>query len=217
MTHKVHPESFRREDAEDWDSQWMDPNSLADNLEKDYKIRQFFEKALEDAGIEKILIKRFPGEMKIDIKTSRPGLVIGRRGQGIEELKEDLEAELLSDYDGKINVEVKGIKDPWVKAKLASDWVAKQIEQRTPYRRAIKQALGKVMNHGEVEGARVEVAGRLNGLEFARDEWIEEGSLPRQTHRADIDYGESEAYCSYGTIGVKVWIYTGKTFEEDED
>lgn len=217
MTHKVHPESFRRENSEDWDSQWMDPNSLADNLKRDYQIRQFFRSNLEDAGIEKIVIKRYPGEMKVNIKTSRPGLVIGRRGQGIEELKEGLEKKVLDDYDGKINVEVKGIKDPWVEAQLASDWIAKQIEKRTPYRRALKQALGKIMNHSEVEGGRVQVAGRLNGLEFARTEWIEEGSLPRQTQRADIDYGESEAYCSYGTIGVKVWIYTGKTFEDEEE
>lgn len=216
MTHKVNPESFRRKDVEDWDSRWMDSNNFAENLKQDFKIREFLRDNLEDAGVENIVIKRFPGELKINIKSSRPGLVIGRRGQGVEQLKEGLEKEI-SDYDGKLNIEVKGIKDPWDKAQLASDWIAKQIEKRTPYRRALKQALGKIMNHQNVKGARVQVAGRLNGLEFSRKEWLEEGSLPRQTHRANIDYGESEAYCSYGTIGVKTWIYTGKTFEEEEE
>jgi len=217
MTHKVNPESFRIKETKDWKSRWLDSENYSKYLEEDFKIREFIRDNLQEHGIEKIVIERSPGQMKIIIHSSRPGLVIGRKGSGVQELKEKLEKEVLENKEGKLNIEIKEVKNPWVRAKLCGQWMARQIEKRTPYRRVLKQALGNIMDNKEVKGARVEVAGRLNGLEFSRREWLEEGSLPQQTMRADIDYGEAEAHCSYGTIGIKVFINKGETFDEEEE
>lgn len=214
MSHRIHPKIFRIKKTSDWMSRWIGKKDFSKYLEEDFKIRKFLEKKLKDAGVEKIEIERFSGKINVVISTARPGLAIGRGGEGIEKLREELIGKILKiGKKRELKIEIKGIRDPWTRATLVSQWIAQQIEKRTPYRRVLKRAMSKVMTHKEIKGVRVEVAGRLNGTEIARREWLKQGQLPRQTLRADIDYGESRAYCTYGVIGVKVWLYKGEKLE----
>lgn len=214
MTHKVHPKAFRIRNISDWDSRWITKKNFSSYLEEDFKIREFLNKKLKDSGIDKIEIERYPGKVNVFISTARPGLAIGRGGEGIEKLREELTKKILKiEKKKELKIEIKGVKDPWTRASLVSQSIAQQLEKRMPFRRVLKQSLSKVMAHKEVKGARVEVSGRLNGAEIAREEWLKQGQLPRQTLRADIDYGDSRAYCAYGVIGVKVWIYKGEKFD----
>ena len=149
------------------------------------------------------------GKVNIIISTARPGLIIGRGGEGVEALKKALEKFL---EEKEIRIEIREIRNPWLSAELAVQYIAQQIEKRVPCRRVIKQVLDKIMSQKEVKGARIEVAGRLGGSEIARRQWLKEGRLPRQTIRADIDYAQGGAYCTYGVVGIKVWIYKGEKF-----
>lgn len=214
MAHKTHPKVLRLRRLEDWDSRWLNKKKLPQYLKEDFKIREFIKKKLGSIGIEKIEIERFSGKINVIISTARPGLIIGRGGTGVELLKKKLER-LISPKEEKreIKIEIKEIKDPWTSAALVAQWIASQLEKRVPYRRVLKMALSKIMSHKEFKGARVQVAGRLDGVEIARTEWLQQGKLPRQTLRSDIDYGFTEAYCTYGAIGVKVWIYKGEKFD----
>jgi len=184
-------------------------------LKEDFKIRNFLNEKLKEASIENVEIERSRSSIKIIIKTSRPALVIGRGGEAIEKLKKALIQELGVDKDNKteIKIEVQEVKNPWLSADICAQWIAQQIKRRIRFRRALKMALGKIMAQKDVKGARVEVSGRLNGVEISRTEWLKEGRMPRHTIRADIDYGTSSAFCTYGAIGVKVWIYKGEKFE----
>ncbi len=245
MSHRVHPKVYRLREANDWMSRWQVKNNFSEYLEEDFKIRKFLENRLKDCGIQSIEIEKFSGKVNIIINASRPGLIIGRGGKGVEELKNQLEKEIVkgkspyrksvvaadiaaseiqlaekqkdTDKKGKdkgkeIKIEIKEIREPWSKATLSSQWIASQLEKRLPYRRVLKQGLDKIMAYKFIKGARVEVSGRLNGAEIARREWLKKGRLPRQTLRADIDYGTAQAYCTFGVIGVKVWIYKGDKF-----
>jgi small subunit ribosomal protein S3 len=146
------------------------------------------------------------------INTSRPGLIIGRGGEGIEKIKKDIEEKILK-RKGELRIEVREVRNPWASATLVAKWMAGQIEKRVPYRRVLKTALARIMAQKGVEGARVQVAGRLDGVEIARTEWLQQGKLPRQTLRANIDYAQATAFCTYGVVGVKVWIYKGEKFD----
>jgi len=214
MTHRVHPKAFRIKEITDWNSRGFYQKSLPQYLEEDFKIREFLKKKIGKLGVEKIEIERFPGKIIIIISSARPGLIIGRGGGGIEELKKELELSLVPGNEEKkeIKLEIKEIKNPWASAPLAAQWIAQQIEKRIPPRRVLKQALDKITVSKTVKGARVEVSGRLGGAEIARRQWLKKGKLPRQTLRADIDYAQEEAFCTYGVIGVKVWIYKGEKF-----
>lgn len=220
MSHRVHPKIFRIKETTDWDSRWLAKKDFSKFLEEDFKIKEFLKEKLSQAGVERIEIERSAGKINIIVTCARPGLVIGRGGGGIEELKKALEKNILKkDFSAnktsakkEIRIEIREVKDPWVHSALAGQWIAQQLERRVPHRRVLKQALDKIITHKEIQGARVEVAGRLGGNEIARREWLKKGRLPRQTLRADIDYAASEAYCSYGVIGVKVWIYKGEKF-----
>jgi len=220
MTHRVHPKIFRIKEITDWDSRGFYRKKLPEYLEEDLKIREFLRKKLGRIGVEKIEIERFPGKINIIISSARPGLIIGRGGGGVEELKRGLEATLKSAKGDathlppkhELKLEIREIKDPWSSASLSAQWIAQQIEKRIPHRRVLKQALDKIFAVKKVEGARVEVAGRLRGAEIARREWLKKGRLPRQTIRANIDYSQAKAFCTYGVIGVKVWIYKGEKF-----
>ena len=221
MTHTVHPKAYRIKELGDWDSRWFDKKKMPQYLEEDLRIREFLKEKLGKLGIEKIEIERFPGKTLIIISSARPGLIIGRGGEGIEILKKQLEkvlAKKKSSFaktaEGKkeLKIEIREIRDPWSSAVLAGQWIAQQIEKRVPCRRVIKQVLDKIMSQKEVKGARIEVAGRLGGSEIARRQWLKEGRLPRQTIRADIDYAQGGAYCTYGVVGIKVWIYKGEKF-----
>jgi len=212
MGHRVHPKAYRIRGIADWDSRGFYRKS-AKLLEEDFKIREFLKKRLNRVGVEKIEIERFSNKLNIIISSARPGLIIGRGGEGIEKLRKELEQKILEKRTEKkeeLRIEVREIRDPWTSAGLSAQWVAQQIEKRVAYRRVLKRALSKITSHKEIQGARIQVSGRLNGAEIARREWLGSGKLPRQTIRADIDYAKAEAHCNYGVIGVKVWIYKGE-------
>ena len=215
MAHKVHPKVYRLYDIQDWDSRWFDLKNFSKNLEEDFKIREYLKRKFEKGVIEKVEIERVANQINVIINTPRPGLIIGRGGAGVEELKKELETKVLKlkkDENSKkdLRIEIREVKKVWASASLVAQYMAQQIERRVPYRRVLKQALDKIMSSPEIKGARVMVAGRLNGIEIARTEWLQKGRLPRNTIRAVIDYAFDEAHCTYGTIGVKVWIYKGE-------
>lgn len=208
MGHRVQPKGFRLREAKDWHSRGFYGRKPAKYLEQDFRIRKFLKEKLKEAEIEKIEIERFPALVKTIIFTGRPGLVIGRRGESVSVLKKELD-KLIPEIKG-LKIEIQSVKNVWASAELIAQWIARQIEKRVSFRRVLKQALAKIMVNKEVKGARVQVAGRLNGVEMARTEWLKEGKLKRQTLRSKIDYAQVEAYCTYGVIGVKVWIYKGE-------
>lgn len=218
MGHKVHPFIFRLGIVTDWKSRWFDKKTYKTLLEQDIKLRKFIAKKLDKAGVETIEIERSANFINIIIKTARPGLVIGRGGSGAEELKQEVRKFILKDYPAliktEIRLEIEEIKNSTSRSRIVAMDIAAQIEKRFPYRRAIKQALEKIMANKEVKGAKVVVKGRLNGAEIARKEWLKDGQVPLQTLRSDIDYAEATAYTTYGTIGVKVWIYKGEVFKK---
>lgn len=226
MSHKVHPKSFRIRGIADWNSRGFYNKNFPKYLEEDFNIREFVRKKLGKIGIEKIEIERFPGKINIIIYSARPGLIIGRGGGGVEELKKEIMLDLLKrglksavrrriskESKQELKIEIKEVKDPWASAQLSAQWIAQQIEKRVKFRRVLKQVLDKIMAVKGSQGARVEVAGRLDGKEIARTEWLRKGRLPRNTFRANIDFAEERAYCTYGVVGIKVWIYKGEKFE----
>ncbi|MFH1036877.1 MAG: 30S ribosomal protein S3 [Patescibacteria group bacterium] len=216
MTHKVHPKIFRIRVTADWDSRWLDKKRFVYNLEEDYRIREFLNKKLAKVGIEKIEIERAPGKVNVILSSARPGLIFGRGGAGIEEIKKEISRKILKKVAGKVpefRLEVKEIRNPWLSSTLSAQYIAQQLEKRMPFRRVLKQVMGKITANKEVKGARINVGGRLDGSEIARKEVMKQGRLPRQTIRADIDYGTAEANCTYGIIGIKIWIYKGEKFE----
>jgi len=214
MSHKVHPKAYRLKNLSDWDSRWLNSKKIPQYLEEDFKIRGIVKEKIGKIGVEKIEIERFSGKVTIIISSARPGLIIGRGGEGVEDLRKEIEKKIFkTGAREKIKIEIKEVKDPWASAVLSAQWMIQQIEKRVPFRRVLKQAVEKVMTSRAVQGVRVEVAGRLDGTEIARREWLKKGRLPRQTLRADIDYAQETAHCSYGAVGVKVWIYKGDKFD----
>ena len=216
MSHRVHPKMFRIREISDWISRGFYKKNPAKYLEEDFKIRNFLEKKLKDCSVEVIEIERFSGRINVIINTGRPGLVIGRGGSGAEEIKKSLEKIiLLKDKKAKapeIRVDIRGIREVWSSPNLVIEWIAQRIEKRMPFRKVLKQAISKIMLVKGIKGSRIELSGRLGGSEIARREWLKKGNLPRQTIRADISYGSGTARCSYGAIGIKVWIYKGEKF-----
>jgi len=212
MAHRVHPKIFRIKKTTDWDSRGFYQKNFPCYLQEDFKIRQFLRRKIGHFGLEGIEIERFPSKINVIISSSRPGLIIGRKGGEVERLKKEIEKFLQTQPKPELRLEIREVRKPWTSARLAVLWIAEQIERRIRYRRVLKQALDKIMANKEVKGARVQVAGRLDGIEIARTEWLKKGEMPRQTIRANIDYAQGEAYCTYGTIGIKVWIYKGERF-----
>ncbi len=215
MAHKVNPKLFRLKRTKDWDSKGFYEKDFSKYLEEDFVIRQFLDEKIGDCGVARIKIKRSLNTVEVIIYSMRPGLIIGRGGEGINKLREDLLKRLIrrgvrkreKKEDPRIKLEVKEVRDPWSNASLVAQWMADQIEKRVHYRTVLKKALGKIMGQKGIKGAKVQVSGRLNGISIARTEWLREGLLPRQTIRADIDYFQDKALCSYGVVGIKVWIY----------
>jgi len=216
MSHQVHPKIFRIKGISNWKSQWFDKKKYKQNLEQDYKIREFVKEHLEQAAIDEVIIKRSANSVNIIIKAARPGIIIGRGGTGIQDLKKDIINKI---FKGKIKgldikIDVEEIKKSEIQATIIAKGIAEQLERRMPFRRVLKQTLAKVMQNPEVKGARICIAGRLGGTEMARKECTPiKGKLPLQTIRADIDYAQTNAYTIYGVIGIKVWIYKGEIFE----
>ncbi|MFA5080470.1 MAG: 30S ribosomal protein S3 [Candidatus Paceibacterota bacterium] len=224
MSHKVHPKIFRIRGIADWLSHGFYGKSPKFDLQEDYIIRTFFKDKLKESSVEKVEIEKYPNKTNVIIFSARPGLIIGRGGEGVEKLKQGLLKELfrkmnlslkeLHALSRTLKIEIKEVSNPWISAELVGQWIAQKIEKRTPFRKTIKQSLEKVMASKGVKGIKVEVSGRLDGAQIARSEWLEKGRLPRQTIRADIDYAIVEARCTYGTIGIKVWIYKGERFDK---
>ncbi len=206
MGQKVSPVGLRVGVIRDWDSRWYaNKKNYADNLIEDQKVRKFVKNRLYQAGISRIEIERADNRIKLAIHTAKPGIVIGRQGAGIELIRKDVAA-----LTGKqVQVNIVEIKVPERDAQIVAENVAQQLEKRTAFRRAMKQAVSRSMKMG-AQGVRIACSGRLAGAEIARGEWYLEGKVPLHTLRADIDYGFAEANTTYGQIGVKVWIYRGE-------
>ena len=205
MGQKVNPIVQRIGFIKDWQSRWFVPSrEYSKYIFEDYNIRKFIKRRLKIAAVSKIIIERLSGRIKIRILTARPGIIIGRRGQDIERLREDLNSLL----EREISIDIEEIKDPNKDAQLVAENVAFQLEKRIAFRRAIKRAIQQSSNAG-VLGIKISIAGRLGGAEMSRRETYKEGKIPLATLRADIDYGFAEAHTTYGLIGVKVWIYKG--------
>jgi small subunit ribosomal protein S3 len=218
MSHKVHPKSFRIRGTEDWNIRGFYGNKMPQYLEEDFLIKDFLREKLKEASVANIEIEHSANKLNIIIETARPGLIIGRGGNGIETLKAEIEKKIKRKLkretsSGEIRLEIKEVKNPYMSSALVAQIIAQQIEKRMPFRQVLKKSIEKVMTGKEAKGIRIEVAGRLNGIEIARREWVAQGRLPRNTLRADIDYAQDEAHCTYGKIGIKVWIYKGDKFE----
>ena len=206
MGQKVNPHGLRVGVIKDWDSTWFaNKKDFSDLLVEDYNIRNFIKKELYQAGISKVNIERAAGKVKVSIYTQKPGVVIGRGGEGVEALRAKLGK--MTGKDVVVNVEE--IKNPDVDAQLVAENIAGALERRIAFRRAMKSAIQRSMRAGAL-GIKTQVSGRLGGADIARAEGYSEGTIPLQTLRADIDYGFAEANTTYGKIGVKVWIYKGE-------
>ena len=211
MGQKAHPYGLRLGYIKPWKARWFAGKNFSTNLHEDLKIRKFLKKKLAFAGISNIEIERSSGRVRVRIFTARPGVIIGRRGQEIDKIKEDLAALTQSE----LFVDIKEVKSPQTDAQLVAENVTLQLEKRIGFRRAMKKAVQMAMQKGAL-GIKILAKGRLGGAEIARDEKYREGKVPLCTFRADIDYGFAEAFTTYGTIGVKVWIYKGDILVKKE-
>lgn len=207
MGQKTNPIGNRLGIIRGWDSNWYGGNDYGDRIAEDYKIRRYLEARLSKAGVSRIYIERTMKMVTVTITTARPGLIIGKGGQEVEKLKEELKK--LTKKDIQINIFE--IKRPEVDAVLVAENIARQIENRISYRRAVKMAIASTMRMG-AEGIKVMISGRLNGAEMARSETFKDGRIPLATFRADIDYHIAEAHTTYGRLGVKVWIMKGEVY-----
>ena len=212
MGRKIHPVGFRLKINRDWDARWFaEGNRYTNLLQEDFAIRRFIRSQGDRAGISRIEIERYPNQLLVNIHTARPGIVIGRKGEAVKQLRQDLEK--LTDGK-KVKVEVTEIDKPDVDAYLVAENIAGQLQRRIGHSRAIKRAIGQAMRQG-AQGIRIEVSGRLAGADMARREWQSEGRIPRNTLRADVDYGTAEALTTFGRIGIKVWVYKGDILDYD--
>ena len=209
MGQKVNPHGLRVGIVKDWDAKWYADKDFAANLHEDVKIRNFLKETLFIAGISRIEIERTNKRSKLTIHTAKPGMVIGRGGAGIEDIKKAM----TRFTDKQVDVNIAEIKQADMDATLVAENIAGQLERRIGFRRAMKQAVGRTMRLG-AKGIKIMVSGRLGGAEIARSESYREGSIPLHTLRADIDYGTAEAHTTYGCIGIKVWIYKGEVLPE---
>lgn len=211
MGQKISPTSLRLGINKDWASRWFGGRKYSSYLKDDLKVRTFLEKKLKNMSVDRIELERGTDTLNVAIYTSRPGFLIGRGGTGIEELKAQI-AKLLKRKIA-IRLEIQEIKNPELSAAIMAESIVEQIEKRIPFRRIMKQTLSKMMSNRDMKGAKIMLGGRLDGAEIARSEHLEQGSLPLQTLRADIDYAKATAHTTYGTVGVKVWIYKGQKFD----
>ncbi|RNC63010.1 MAG: 30S ribosomal protein S3 [Candidatus Dichloromethanomonas elyunquensis] len=205
MGQKVNPKGLRIGIIRSWEGRWYADKNYSDLLHEDIRIRKFVVDKLQQAGVPKVEIERAANRVKVSVHAAKPGIVIGRGGAEVENLRKALET-----MTGKqVAVNIVEIKKPELDAKLVAESVAQQLEKRVSFRRAMKQTVGRTMRSG-AQGIKISCSGRLGGAEIARTEWYNEGKVPLHTLRADIDYGFAEANTTYGKIGVKVWIYRGE-------
>jgi small subunit ribosomal protein S3 len=213
MGQKVNPLGIRLGITRDWTSRWYaGKKQFPLNLHTDFRVRQFLKDKLREASVSRIQIERAAKKVNITIQTARPGIVIGKKGEDIEKLRQET-AKLLAIPISDVRINISEIRKPELDAQLVGDSIAQQIEKRVMFRRAMKRAVMSTMRSGAL-GVKVRVSGRLNGGEIARTEQYREGRIPLHTFRADIDYGLSEAHTTYGIIGIKVWIFKGEVFDK---
>ncbi len=222
MGRKIHPLAFRVGVNQPWKSRWFSTKHFKEYLREDVLLLQWLRKKLRRAYVNEINIERLSGgKLEITIHTARPGLLIGRGGAGIDELRRELSDQLrgIRDVkelpDGEVRIEVQEVRNPDAQATLLAQSIAEQLERRMPFRRIISRTLERAMAMKEIEGARIQVSGRLGGAEMSRKEWVRDGRVPLHTLRANIDYALDEAHTTYGVIGVKVWLYKGDIFDND--
>lgn len=224
MTHNVHPYAHRLGIIRDWKSRWFTGSKVGyrHNLRVDTKLREFFAKRLRGAYVQDIEIERNRGELRIVIKTSRPGVLIGREGDGSKKLQAEIERVVRGALAGtaaelpKVHLDIVEVHSPESHAAIVAHMIVEGLEKRQPFRRVMKQTAEKVMANRDVKGVRIRIAGRLGGADMARTEEIRKGRVPLQTLRADIDYVSEYAIIPQGKLGIKVWIYRGDIFESEQ-
>lgn len=225
MTHRVHPYIFRINQLYPWKSRWFNLKKFREYLREDTFLREWLEDRLRSAHIKSVEIERSPNTLHIIIKTSRPGILIGRGGEGAEKLKQDIQGRLIKVWKRfkvipekrDIKLTIEEVRFPETHSAIAAQMIVEEIEKRIQFRRVMKQALEKISSAKDVKGVKISLKGRLDGAEMARYEWAKKGRIPLQTIRADVDYAEKTARTKYGSIGVKVWIYKGDVFSEVKD
>lgn len=211
MGQKARPIGLRVGINRTWDSRWYaEGKGYADKLHEDFKVRDFIKKTLRFSGISKVVVERSANKARITIHTSRPGVLIGKKGGDIDKIKKQVTKICKSE----VSLNIVEVRKPEADAKLVAETIAQQLEKRVSFRRAMKRAMQSAMRLGAI-GIRVNCSGRLGGAEIARMEWYREGRVPLHTLRADIDYGTAEAATTYGIIGIKVWVYKGDVFADD--
>ncbi len=212
MGQKVHPTGIRLGIATDWTSKWYaGGHQYADFLHEDLKIREYLKKKLTQAGVSRIAIARPAKSIAITLHSARPGIIIGKKGEDIENLRKEV-SELVNVHINNVKINIEEIRKPELDAYLVAESIAQQLERRVMFRRAMRRSVTNAMRIG-AEGIKINISGRLNGAEIARNEWYREGRVPLHTLRADVDYGTAEALTTYGILGVKVWIYKGEVFD----
>jgi small subunit ribosomal protein S3 len=213
MGRKVHPIGFRLGINQPWLGRWYaEGREYREQLHQDFEIRDMILADAGKAGVSRVEVERFPGKVKVVVHTAKPGILIGRKGESVKKMRQNLEVLTAK----KIDLEIKEIKAPDTDAFLVATNIADQVTRRVSYRRAMKRALQQAMRQGAL-GIKVEVAGRLSGAEMARSVWLREGRVPLQTLRANIDFARADASTTYGQIGVKVWIYKGEVLRQVEE
>ncbi len=211
MGHKVHPKIYRTGILTLWESRWVSRKKYSTYLEQDIKIREYLSDKFKDAHIDSVFIERGPKNVTITVFAAKPGVIIGRGGQGLDILRKDIERKFLQ-MNIKVKLNIQEVRQPSLSAEVVAQQVVKEIENRIPFRRVMKQTIERVMNAG-AKGVKITLAGRLNGVEIARTETLSEGKIPLITLRSNVDYSNRIARTIYGVIGVKIWIYKGESFE----
>jgi small subunit ribosomal protein S3 len=214
MGQKVDPRGLRIGINKVWTSRWYDDKKYQQNLKQDILLREMIKAKFKKAAISSVEIERSVAKIRIVIYTNRPGMIIGRGGQGLDDLKRIIKQKYFFKEKSELKIDVKEIKSLEENAQLLADDIAFQLEKRVAFRRVLKTTINNVMQNRQVRGIRVELSGRLGGAEMSRKEWLSEGNLPLHTLRADIDFAKSTAYTTYGTLGVKVWLHKEKQEQE---
>lgn len=216
MSHAVHPYAFRIGIHRGWKSRWFTRKHYQEFLKADVLLRAWLRKKLRSFYVESIDIERAPTLLHVMVKTSRPGLIIGRGGEGVERLKNQIAEQLAclrSEIPKELKLTIEEVRAPESRATIVAQMVADDLERRLPFRRVMKQSAEKVMANREVQGFKIMLSGRLGGAEMGRREWLKRGRLPLQTLRSDVDFARERAHLPYGDLGIKIWIYRGEVFE----
>ncbi len=217
MGHKVNPTGLRIGITNTWKSRWFSDKDYTRKLKEDIQIREFIKKKYKSAAIAEVEIERSANTLKLILKTSRPGVLIGRGGTGISDISKIIKDKFFAGKKIDLKIEAQEVRQFEENASLVAQSVAEQLEKRVPFRRILKSTLDTVEKNRIVKGVKIEICGRLGGAEMARREWLSRGTVPLHTLRADIDFAKATAFTTYGAIGIKTWIYKGEVFDKDHE